>query len=211
MQKWQLSYLNKWITNKPKRSGQSLVEFALVSLLLFTLILGILEMGRVMFIYAQVVQAAQEGARYGAVRPREITSTSGGGGYPTASVNVAPCSIIDKARSKVVFLAPTDVAITVGYDNGSSGTGTGGSEVYPFCNNPAATCGSSGWRPDPIDFEPLQNRVVVTATYQFHFVTGIIDRFAPNGLTLQMVSARTILSPEENATDMHSTCPDVPQ
>jgi Flp pilus assembly protein TadG len=207
MQKWRLRHLNNWITNKPKRSGQSLVEFALVSLLLFTLILGILEMGRVMFIYTQIVQAAQEGARYGAVRPREITS---GGGYPTASVNVAPCNIIDSARAKVVFLAPTDITVTVGYDNGSSG-GAGGSEVYPFCNNPAATCSSSGWRSDPIDFEPLQNRVVVTATYQFHFVTGLIDRFAPNGLTLQMVSARTILAPEENAADMHSTCPDVPQ
>jgi len=203
-------HLNNRIRYKPKQRGQSLVEFALISLLLFTLILGILEMGRVIFIYAQIVQAAQEGARYGATRPREITSASGGGGYPTASVNAAPCSIIDSARAKVVFLAPTDVGITVGYDNGSSG-GAGGSEVYPFCNNPAATCSPGGWRSDPIDFDPLQNRVVVTATYQFHFVTGLIDRFAPNGLTLQMVSARTILSPEENATDMHSTCPDVPQ
>jgi len=203
-------HLNKRIWHKDKQGGQSLVEFALVSLILFMLILGIMEMGRAMFIYAQISQAAQEGARYGATRPREITSASGGGGYPPASVNAYPCSIIDASRSKVVLLAPTDVVITVGYDDGSSGNGTTGHEYYPFCNNPAVAC-SSGYKSDPLDFQPLQNRVVVTATYQFRFLTGLIDRFAPNGLTLQMVSARTILGPEENAADMHPTCPDVPQ
>ena len=45
----------------------------------------------------------------------------------------------------------------------------------------------------PIHDSSAYGCVVVTTTYQFHFVVGILDKVLPaSGLTVQMVSARTI-------------------
>lgn len=52
------------------RDGQSLVEFALVLPLLLLLLLGIINLGYMIFMYAQINHAAREGARAAAVLPR---------------------------------------------------------------------------------------------------------------------------------------------
>src|SRR5437867_10879887 len=54
------------------RGGQSLVEFALVGVILFSLLLGIIDAGRLLFIYSVISDAAQEGTHYGAIRPRDV-------------------------------------------------------------------------------------------------------------------------------------------
>lgn len=45
------------------RRGQATVELALVSFVVFTLLLGVLDLGRLMLISAEVQNAANEGAR----------------------------------------------------------------------------------------------------------------------------------------------------
>lgn len=52
-----------------KQEGQALVEFALVSLLLFTLLIGITDFARLYFTYSSLSNAAREGARYGIINP----------------------------------------------------------------------------------------------------------------------------------------------
>lgn len=52
-----------------EKSGQSLVEFALIGIILFTLFAGIFDAGRLLLTYSVVSNAAQEGSRYGIVRP----------------------------------------------------------------------------------------------------------------------------------------------
>ncbi len=52
-------------------SGQSLVELALVLLFLIILTAGIVDLGRVLFYYVTLRDAAQEGAVYGAIYPYE--------------------------------------------------------------------------------------------------------------------------------------------
>lgn len=47
--------------------GQNLVEFAIVSLALFLMVLGIFEFGWAMYVYSELTNAAREGARYAAV------------------------------------------------------------------------------------------------------------------------------------------------
>jgi len=47
-----------------KRRGQGIVEFALVLPVFLLLILGIMEFGRLLFIFASVTAASREGARY---------------------------------------------------------------------------------------------------------------------------------------------------
>ena len=50
------------------REGQSLVEFALSSVLFFSLIFGIIQFGRAVWQYNTVSNLAQEGARWASVR-----------------------------------------------------------------------------------------------------------------------------------------------
>ena len=47
------------------KNAQGMVEFALVMPILILIIYGLLEVGRLVFIYSNVVTAAREGARYG--------------------------------------------------------------------------------------------------------------------------------------------------
>nr|WP_305907145.1 TadE family protein [Methylomarinum sp. Ch1-1]MDP4519872.1 pilus assembly protein [Methylomarinum sp. Ch1-1] len=49
--------------------GASMVEFALIALVFFTLIFGIIEFARVMFVYNTLVEATRRGARVAAVCP----------------------------------------------------------------------------------------------------------------------------------------------
>lgn len=57
--------------------GQALVEFALVSPLLFLLILGTIEAGRFIFFYEVLNNATREGARYAIVHGADSTCPSG--------------------------------------------------------------------------------------------------------------------------------------
>lgn len=165
-------------------------------MILFSVLLGIIEMGRLMFIFSQVSSAAQEAARFGASYPLQVAThgeDSGNAYTYHVTPNGNPCTIIAQGRAKVTLLDPTDVQIFVWYDDGSNGTAI-----------------TSGLPP----FQVGYHRVVVQAVYTFHPLTGILDRFMPNGLPIQMISARTILSdeaPPASGTDIVGpTCPDAP-
>jgi Flp pilus assembly protein TadG len=54
-----------------REAGQELVEFALI-LPLLLLFLGIIEVGRLMFSYSTIANAAREGARYDIVAPNNL-------------------------------------------------------------------------------------------------------------------------------------------
>ena len=51
--------------------GQSLVELAAGLLVLLILVMGIIDLGRVLFYYTTLRDAAQEGAVYGAINPQD--------------------------------------------------------------------------------------------------------------------------------------------
>src|SRR5436309_12736297 len=59
-----------------KTKGQSLVEFALVSVILFAFLMGIMDAGRLLLTYSAVSNAAQEGSRYAVLRPRDVLNVS---------------------------------------------------------------------------------------------------------------------------------------
>ncbi len=163
--------------------GQSLAEFALVSGFLFLLILGIIEFGRFLFVYSVVSNAAQEGARYGIVRPREVYSASEaatrvarGTAIPTRLVVPnGSCNVVDKTREKVWGVPRSDLQVSVWYDGG-------------------------GGTPTPVTDSNIDNvviagnRIVVEANYRFHFILPLVSRFAPTGIDVRMRSARTLTS-----------------
>ncbi len=57
--------------SKTFERGQSLVELALGLLVLIILVMGIIDLGRALFYYTTLRDAAQEGAVYGAINPQD--------------------------------------------------------------------------------------------------------------------------------------------
>ena len=189
---------NRWemvrrvrISNKqiPRRArGQGLVEFALVSILLFIFLLGIIEMGRFLFAYSVVSNAAQEGSRFGITRPRaafdgNARSTSVARGTAVPTYIVVPngaCSVVSKTLDRALGLPRADIKVAVWYDNGN------GTPIPITASNYNAVI-SRG------------NRIVVEASYNFQFIAPFISKFVPNGINVKMNSARTMLTNGDGA------------
>ena len=54
-----------------ERSGQAIVEFAIVSVAFFTIVFGTIDFGRAIFMYSELSNAVREGARYGKINPSD--------------------------------------------------------------------------------------------------------------------------------------------
>jgi Flp pilus assembly protein TadG len=163
------------IKKKPtqkKSKAQAMVEFAIALPLLLLLLYGILEAGRLLFLYSTVVTASRQAVRYGAA-----TGTGNG-----AEPRYQDCDGIRAAANKAGFLGAFDT-ISISYDNGPS------TASQPFCVNVAATSDSS---PFPL-FPRSDNtsRLSVTVSEQF---VPIVPQIVPFGTrTITATSARTVL------------------
>ncbi|HFC08881.1 MAG TPA: pilus assembly protein [Chloroflexi bacterium] len=102
------------------RAGQTLVEFALVFLLLFTVVMGIIEFGHLITVYAATITASREAARYGdAIGP----------GADDANVpRYQDCTGITATALRIGRLANMTAAdVTITYDHGP------GTTVFATC------------------------------------------------------------------------------
>ncbi len=157
--------------NRKQLSAQAMVEFALVLPILLTIIYGLIESGRLIFIYASVVTASREAARYGSASG---TNASGTPLYQD-------CTGIRAAAQKVGFLntfANSDIKITYDRDLGST-------QIQGINSTPGAdTC--------PIGNDIVQNgdRIIVQVTTQFSPMI-LVGTFAQFPITI--TSARTML------------------
>ncbi len=100
------------------RRGQSLVEFALVTVMLLLLVVGIVELGRVWNLYQILANAAREGARLASL-PTGFTSAAAvnarvQGYLATGNVNPAKATITI-GGSGVDGGTGTQVSVTVSY------------------------------------------------------------------------------------------------
>lgn len=96
-------------TDKQSERAQGVVEFALVLPLLLLVVLGLIEAGRLLFIYSAVSTASREAARYGAA------AGDVGMGVP----HYKDCTGIKAAAKRIgnlVAIEDNDIAIT--YDHG---------------------------------------------------------------------------------------------
>jgi Flp pilus assembly protein TadG len=85
---------------RPTR-GQSLVELALLLPLLLLFLMMILDLGRAVYYYSVIHNAAREGARYGIVHYHNVT-TSG----------ALSASIITTAKELAIGIDPAELTIT---------------------------------------------------------------------------------------------------
>ena len=66
---------HKTKSNFRSQRGQSMTEFALSLVILLLLLAGIVDMGRIFFAYIIIRDAAQEGAVYGSIAPKDNLPT----------------------------------------------------------------------------------------------------------------------------------------
>jgi hypothetical protein len=98
--------------------GQSLIEFALALPLLMLLVLGLIEMGRLIYIYSAVTTASRDAARYGFSLGEDDL------GVP----HYQDCSGIRAAAKAATGIAGIeDAAIEINYDSGP------GTEIISSC------------------------------------------------------------------------------
>ena len=160
--------LNK-LTPK-KKTAQAMVEFAIVLPILLLLLYGLLEAGRLLFMYSTIVTASRQAVRYGSAT---------GDGMTAGVARFDDCTGIRLAANKVDYLNAfdhTSIDVTIGWDNG-------GGTLHPICPTGQAT---DGWTP-----AGNGDRLVVTVTGHFHPIVPKLVPFANRDIVA--TSRRTIL------------------
>jgi Flp pilus assembly protein TadG len=158
-----------------KRPAQAMVEFAIALPVLLLMLYGILEAGRLLFLYSTVVTASRQAVRYGSA------TGEGNNGVP----RYQDCDGIRNAANKVGYLGPFD-SITLQYDQGVTNTNP------PAPVDRRTYC--AGSTDSSLNTEILQGnrtRLVVTVTKEFRPIVPKLVPFIQRNITAS--SARTIL------------------
>jgi hypothetical protein len=153
-----------------KERAQSMVEFALIFPLLLLITYGIIEMGRMLFIYIALTNAAREGARHGA---------AAGDIGDVRIPHYADCEgILDAVHSSAFLTQLDDSAINIDYDHGPN-TGVFAENCPPYDS-------------DGNDLVRLKDRIVIEVNGRYDPIlpTGFIGF---EGFDIHAVNSRTIL------------------
>src|SRR5690349_12130163 len=139
--------------------AQGLVEFALILPVLLLLILGVVEMGRLLAIYSGISSGARQAVRYGSVAGDSDPATSG-----TQSYYLDCSGMRATARQASPLLTLTDTEIVIGYDHGTAGNFASCPETSAHVNTyiEGATKVTSG------------DRVVIAITTVYHPLVPIV-------------------------------------
>lgn len=143
--------------------GQGMVEFALVLPLLLVLIFGIIEAGRLLFLYSAVMSSSREAVRYG----------SASGDVTGLTTYYEDCTGIQDAAMRIGRFAGVSAGeVTISYDHGP-GTGT------------FATCPLPGGQ-----IVKLGDRIVVQVVTNW---TPLLPLVNFSGFPITSQSSRTII------------------
>ena len=153
------------MTHKKREYAQTMVEFALVFPILLLITYGIMEFGRMVFIYAAVTGASREAARYGAAA----------GDIGDGTPYYADCTGILAAVQRGAILNPIN-NVSIWYDTGPS---------TPHLKD---SCPPNDAHGD--DLIGLGNRIGVHVIAHY---TPIIAFLGFNGFDITSENARTIL------------------
>ncbi len=116
-----------------RQRGSTLLEFALVAVVLFLVLFGALEMGRMLVVYTTVANSARIGLRYAVVHGQTNTGTGTAG--PSSLADTAEIVKAVKDYAKAGLLNVSRLSISVGYPDGGSnapGSRVTVRVVYPY-------------------------------------------------------------------------------
>lgn len=146
--------------------GDSLIEFAISAIVVFTLLFGIMEFARAMYIYHFVSYAAQAGARYAIVR---------------GSTWSAPCSGKTSTGSNLDCYASSSDVTT--YIQGIAPSAVDTSQLTVTPTWPGTVGGSSGATCADTKSKTNDNNpgcvVQVQVQYKFHFILPFMPGTSP--------------------------------
>jgi len=149
---------------KRKERAQGLVEFALALPILILIVFGLIDLGRLLFVYAAVTSASREAARYG----------SAGGNTPDGIPRFMDCTgMVDAAMRIGNFAGVQSSDISIQYDRGP------GTSVIGNC--PASS---------PEDIIGGVDRVLVQVSTTF---TPMALFFGIDPIDIDSSSARTVI------------------
>ena len=191
-----MNFLKK---NRFTSKAQAVVEFAIALPILLLIVYGLIETGRLLFIYSSVNNASRQAVRYG--------STTGDG--PNGVPRFEECAEIRAAAQSADFLnAFDDSDIVITYDTGDATPITG--NTYDTCDGSGIPGGSTTM--DKIAENPGM-RVTVTIDADFNALMPNIVPFLSR--TFTAISSRTLLQTievqpelEESETVITSHDPD---
>jgi len=161
---------------KERTRAQTMVEFALVLPILLLIIYGLLEVGRLIFIYSTVVSASREAVRYGSA-----TGLNVAGGV----LRYNDCTGMRAAAQNVDFLnAFADADILITYDRGP------GIPYVPPVDCPVGQ--ATGGPTDVQVNDPTQplTRIKVQVSGAFAPLAAIVPL---NPITITSSNARTVI------------------
>lgn len=150
--------------------GSALVEFTAFAILLFTLMFGILECSRAVYVYHFLGNAAQEAARYAMVR---------GASWSANCASVTSSNCVASSSNVTSFVQSITSA-------GITKSGLGVSTTWPGTDATGASCLASSSTPA----YTAGCVVAVTVTYSFSFVSPLLPKKA---LVLTSTAEQTIV------------------
>jgi Flp pilus assembly protein TadG len=109
-----------WRKLQRHEEGSSLVEFALSAFMLVMVLLGVVEMGRMILVYTTIANAARTGARYAIVHGGERTASGVDGPSGAGSVTQVQTVVQNFASAGLISLPAN--AITVSYPQAGTTT-----------------------------------------------------------------------------------------
>ena len=112
---------------KPRSWGQALAEFALIMPVLFLLIFALLDLGRAVYVYNTLANAARQGARVAAVNQ----NASGGGNCDP--LDRTQWSIVACVLQAGVSIPVQRTDIDIQYHDTGTGTSCADRELDPPC------------------------------------------------------------------------------
>jgi Flp pilus assembly protein TadG len=144
--------------------GSSMVEFCVVASALFLVLFGVLEFGRMLYIYHTVSNAARIGARWAIVRGAQ--SCGYAVGKALSSCPASQSEIESFVQSQVPLLDSGSITVTASWPGGTNGC-------------PAGATQSAGCP------------VIVTASHNFNFAIPYVDSAQiPISSSSQMIIAQ---------------------
>jgi Flp pilus assembly protein TadG len=173
-----------------KNTAQAMVEFAIVLPILLLLLYGLLEAGRLLFMYSSIVTASRQASRYGA------TTGAGTGGVP----RYQDCAGIRLAANKVDYLNSFDHTtndVQIFYDTGPSTSQTAicapgtPSQAWPATNNTRIVVRVTGHFNPIVRLVPFPTRNIVSTSGRTILVSVSIavDADAPETPTITIAHA----------------------
>jgi len=171
--------------NPQKSRAQAIVEFAIALPVLLMLVYGLLEVGRLLFVYMSAVNATRQAVRYGS------TTGVGSDGVTPRYLDCAGIRTAAKAGDYLNVFKFDDNNITITYDGGP-GTGQLPNGTCPV----GATASSVDITSDSTKIN--KSRIVVSINYDFKALipklVPFISRTTANGNPMNATSARTIIT-----------------